>query len=236
MRVGLAASLAVAGLVALALVYAGPAPYAALARGNGFERNVFHVPARALTQREVRYDLATLVALHEWTLRYVLDVFGATALPRDPTIGDPLFTGDEQAHLDDVRRVFAALRALAAAAVVAAAAVLLLAWRRGPTAILRLARDSALVAAIGVAGVGAIAAVAFEPAFLAFHRVFFPQGNFLFGEDSNLLALYPEAYWYGVTVRIAVAFIVGAGMAAAFAHLALRALRERSGSAIVRSP
>jgi len=97
-RVGLAASLAVAGLVALALVYAGPAPYAALARGNGFERNVFHVPARALTQREVRYDVATLVALHEWTLRYVLDVFGATALPRDPTIGDPLFTADEQAH------------------------------------------------------------------------------------------------------------------------------------------
>ena len=53
-----------------------------------------------------------------------------------------------------------------------------------------------------------VAAVAFEPMFLAFHYVFFPQGNFLFGPGSNLIRLYPEAYWYAVTLRVGVAFVV----------------------------
>jgi uncharacterized membrane protein len=71
----------------------------------------------------------------------------------------------------------------------------------------RLVRDAAIAAGAGTAIVAAGAAVAFDPLFLLFHEVFFPQGNFLFGPDSNLLVLYPEPYWYGVTLRIGLAFV-----------------------------
>src|SRR5205814_9895795 len=43
---------------------------------------------------------------------------------------------------------------------------------------------------------GGFFAVAFDQAFLLFHRIFFPQGNFLFGADSNLLRLFPEGFWF----------------------------------------
>ena len=53
-------------------------------------------------------------------------------------------------------------------------------------------------AAVGIAAivVGGIVAFAFDQAFLAFHELFFPQGNFLFGPDSNLLRLFPEGFWF----------------------------------------
>jgi uncharacterized membrane protein len=75
----------------------------------------------------------------------------------------------------------------------------------------------AIVAAIGVAAV-----LAFDPLFLLFHEVFFPQGNFLFAPDSNLLRLYPEWYWQGITAAVALSFIALAVMTAGAAHIALR--------------
>jgi uncharacterized membrane protein len=44
--------------------------------------------------------------------------------------------------------------------------------------------------------IGLLFALAFDQAFLAFHEVFFPQGNFLFGPGSNLLRLFPEGFWF----------------------------------------
>jgi uncharacterized membrane protein len=71
--------------------------------------------------------------------------------------------------------------------------------------------------------VAAAAALAFEPLFLLFHAVLFPQGNFLFPAGSNLLALYPDPYWYGVTLRVGLTFV---GAAAAIALGATATLRR----------
>lgn len=219
-----AVAFAVAALVALALLFSGTATYSEIARAGHFEEATFQLAPRSASPRTVRYTLEGLVDLHQWTLAYVqrADV----ALPRDPTIRDPFFTADEQRHLDDVRAVFTGAK-LAMAAGIAVLAVLVVRAVRARTAP-RLARDGALAAGIGVTGVAAIVAVAFEPAFLAFHYVFFPQGNFLFDPaTSNLLALYPEHYWYGVTLRIGIAFVAIAGLVAGAAHMWLRATRSR---------
>ena len=74
---------------------------------------------------------------------------------------------------------------------------------------------------IAAGSIGAIAvmlaivfAVAFEPAFLFFHRLFFPPGTYLFEPGSNLITLFPEGFWYeaalaaGATIVLA-ALIVG---------------------------
>jgi uncharacterized membrane protein len=70
-----------------------------------------------------------------------------------------------------------------------------------------LARDAVIAASIGTTIIAVAAAVAFDPLFLLFHEILFPQGNFLFPPDSNLLAMYPDQYWYGVTLRVGLTFV-----------------------------
>ena len=92
--------------------------------------------------------------------------------------------------------------------------------RRGDA--LRLVRAGALIAAGIVALIAVAAAVAFDPLFLLFHEVFFPQGNFLFAPDSNLIRLYPEWYWQGITAGVGLSFVAVALLVAGAAHIALR--------------
>ncbi len=211
-----AASFAVVGAVQAVYAFAGEATYADLARGRG--QVTFVTPSASWTLDDIG-----LVALHRQTLAYVLDAAPEPATMRD---GRPLFDANERAHLADVRAVFRAVRiAWIIAALVLAALVVRGGMRRYA---LRTIRSGAIWAAGAVLLIGLVFAVAFEPAFLAFHYVFFPQGNFLFDPaTSNLLRLYPEAYWYGVTLRIALAFIVVSALAAFAATAALRARAAR---------
>jgi uncharacterized membrane protein len=95
------------------------------------------------------------------------------------------------------------------------------AHRRGDA--LRLVRAGAITAAGIVAIIGVAAAVAFDPLFLLFHDLFFPQGNFLFDPaTSNLIRLYPEWYWQGITAGVGLSFIAVAVLVAGAAHRALR--------------
>ncbi len=214
---GFALALAVGGLVALTLIFSGPSTYAEIARASGRERVTFRTVAPP-PARVIALDLPMLLGYHGMWLDYVT---GRTAgiFRNDNSI----FTDAEHAHMADVRNVFIAAQLAAAAAAVALALLAANAWRLGTLAL--LVRAGALAALVAVGLVGMFAAVAFDAAFLLFHQVFFPQGNFLFAADSNLLALYPEAYFYGVMLRIGAAFVAGALVLAGIAHLSLRRRR-----------
>jgi Protein of unknown function (DUF1461) len=106
----------------------------------------------------------------------------------------PLLDAMERSHMRDVSGL---VRILVA---VLGAALLLLAisgaWlrerrRRGRLLMLAAATIGGVAVVLAV-----IFAVAFEPAFLAFHAVFFPPGTYLFGPDSNLIKLFPEGFWF----------------------------------------
>ena len=163
-----------------------------------------------------RADAISLPALAAWHNNWFSYVTGESDRP-PVSYGASVFTRDEYAHMADVRQVFIAFRVAAVAAAIVSIALLVRPARRGRRAAVLLVRDAALVAAVGVAAIAIGAVVAFDPLFLLFHEVFFPQGNFLFPSDSNLLVLYPDEYWYGVTLRI------GCSFAAAMAVLALAA-------------
>lgn len=210
--------------MAAALAFAGPTTYEAILRDSGATRAIFRVPGRPAP---MDVALPELRAYHEGWLAYVT---GRSSDPAAVVGSPPLFTAQEVAHMEDVRRVFIGAQVAGSVAAGALAVVAAAAWRGGRLA--RLVRGGALAAALGVAAVGAAAALAFEPAFLLFHQIFFPQGNFLFDPaTSNLLALYPQAYWWGITLRIGAAFVVGALALALLAHLALRRERHRSDAA-----
>jgi uncharacterized membrane protein len=160
-------------------------------------------------------DLTRLRELHRVWATYVV---GVSEVPVGPACG--LFTADEYGHMADVRAVFRGAEYAAALALFVLIFRVQRARRRGNA--LRVARAGALIATGIVAMIGIAAVVAFDPLFLLFHELFFPQGNFLFAPDSNLIRLYPEWYWQGITAGVGLSFIVVSLLAAWVAHNALR--------------
>lgn len=210
-------ALAAAGLVVFALAWSGEAPYRDLARANGADRLVLVVPPSG----SATMDLDTAVVLHgEWS-RYVT---GGVAEP--PRSTPSLFTDDEYSHMADVRRVFEVARFLVPLSLFVIIVRLQRARARSPRAMWQLVRDGSLIAALLLVLIGIVAAVAFEPLFLAFHYVFFPQGNFLFDPaTSNLIRLYPDWYWQGMSLRVGLSFIAVALGLSAVAGLRIRAAK-----------
>jgi uncharacterized membrane protein len=128
--------------------------------------------------------------------------------------------------MSDVRHVFIGFEAAAIAAAFVGGILVARAARRRRESAVVLARDASIAAGAGAAAIAIVAGVAFDPLFLAFHEVFFPQGNFLFGPDSNLIAMYPDAYWYGVTLRVGIAFVAVMAAIAVSAAATLRRARR----------
>jgi hypothetical protein len=123
--------------------------------------------------------------------------------------GRPLLAGAERSHMSDVSRLVRILAAL----VVAAAGVAAVTGRRLRHEPHRMARTLVLTAgslAVAAAVVAAIFVVAFEPAFLAFHAVFFPAGTYLFPPGSNLITLFPEAFWFEASVAAGATVVLSA--------------------------
>ncbi len=213
-----AIALAVFGLVALALVWSGDWAYAGLAEATGNTRTTFVRPAGGLDSAgEIPMSLDSL---RDWHSRWSSYVVGLSEQPPNAGPGGPLFTPDEYAHMADVRTVFRGAEYAGALALFVLIFRAQRARRQGDA--LRLVRAGALIAAGIVVVIGIAAAVAFDPLFLLFHEVFFPQGNFLFAPDSNLIRLYPEWYWQGITAGVGLSFIAVALVVAGAAHNALR--------------
>jgi integral membrane protein (TIGR01906 family) len=209
-----AIGLAMAGLVLLALAWSGVGAYEDMARANGVAGASFIDHS---TSRNVDISSGELVAEHRGWSEYVT---GGTA---DPPPTGRFYTADEISHMRDVRGVFDGVKILIPAGLFVMAIRLQRARARSAEAMLRLVRDGAAAAAIALAGVGILAALAFDQAFLLFHRVFFPQGNFLFDPaTSNLVRLYPDWYWQGITLRIGLSFIAACALVAIAASVGLR--------------
>lgn len=209
-----AVGFAMAGLVLLALLWSGVGAYTDMARASGIDGTTF---IDHTTGRTAGMDLAALGEEHRAWSTYVTG--GA---PEPPPAGR-FYTADELSHMTDVRSVFDGAKLLIPAGLFVMAIRLQRARARSAQEMLRLVRDGAVASGIAVAVVGGIAAVAFEQAFLLFHQVFFPQGNFLFDPaTSNLVRLYPDWYWQGITFRIGLSFIAVATAAAGAASVGLR--------------
>ncbi len=209
---------AMAGLVLLALLWSGAGAYADMARASGINGTTF---IDHTTGRNVQLDLAALAEEHRVWSAYVT---GGTADPPPP---GRFYTADELSHMTDVRHVFDGAKLLIPAGFFVMAIRLQRARAHSAEAMFRLVRDGGVAAGVAVAALGIIAALAFEQAFLLFHEVFFPQGNFLFDPaTSNLLRLYPDWYWQGITFRIGLSFIAVAAVVAVAASVGLRRARS----------
>lgn len=141
--------------------------------------------------------------------------------------GTPAFNAREIRHMQDVRDLIGWLfplhtiiTALAGVAVVALAA---------RPATRRLA-GSALIAGViftgvSVIGLGIFAVVGWDLFFTTFHRIFFEGDTWLFLATDTLIRLYPEIFWFTITLMIGGAILVEC------AALAVIGARLRAGAA-----
>lgn len=111
----------------------------------------------------------------------------------------PLLTDAERSHMRDVGALVRLLGVILVIGLLIVLACLLL-LRREPSRIGALLLSAASAVGLAALLIGLLFAVAFDQAFLAFHEIFFSQGNFLFGPDSNLLRLFPEPFWFDASL------------------------------------
>src|SRR5205807_1061725 len=150
-----ALSLAVFGLVALALVFAGPATYEMLARDTPFAPATFHLTDRGVP-RTVQVPVDGLLSYHGEWIAYVT---GRSTSEPGTGPGGAVFTPDEYAHMADVRRVFIGFELAAAVGAAVVATLLARAGRRGRANALVLGRDASIAAGVGVTVVAVAAAI-----------------------------------------------------------------------------
>ena len=133
----------------------------------------------------------------------------------------PILDASERSHMQDVGGLVRVLALLEAGALIA----LLATWRRLRGERVRRGR-LLLRAAAGVGGaalvLAAFFALSFETAFAAFHALFFQAGTWQFGPDSNLIHLFPEPFWFEVSLLAGVAIVLSALLAAWLARRDLR--------------
>ena len=163
---------------------------------------------------QVRHDVATALdttqpEVERVTSSYLRDIYldGAFDASLDGTT--PLLDENERSHMTDVSRLVRLLAGIGILALILA--VITGTWLRHEPRrqgrIMLIAAGTIGTVALLLAG---IFAVAFEPAFLAFHELFFPPGTYLFEEGSELITLFPEPFWFDAALAAGAAIILTA--------------------------
>jgi integral membrane protein (TIGR01906 family) len=129
--------------------------------------------------------------------------------------GVPVLGVRERAHMADVRNVFFDFGAIALLALLILVNLWIYAHRQ---AWFRDAvRRGAIVLAVLVVVVGAVAAIAFDALFEAFHELFFPPGSFDFAASSKLIQLFPDQFWFETSLLLVSVILVLCGLLATLA-------------------
>ncbi len=124
---------------------------------------------------------------------------------RMPGADQPLFTANELSHMVDVKRVTdACWRAEAVSGVLIVLALVLLLARPATRPSAYLALFVGGIVTIGfLVLLGVFMATGFDSAFVLFHDIFFPQGNWQFNYSDSLIRMLPERYFYDYGFLIA---------------------------------
>ena len=159
-------------------------------------------------QQLCQIDQNTVIAASDQTINALL--FTGDFSFRGPGAldnGAPFYTDAEQAHMRDVRVVLYGFLLLALVSAVFVVASLI---RRGRDAARwKAVSRGGIWLIVGIVVLGVFAFVAFDTVFTLFHEIFFPGGNWAFPADSNLIRLYPEAFWELCSLALGVLCVIG---------------------------
>lgn len=159
----------------------------------------------------------TPAAVREVTGSILADLFIGPPAFAVTVDGRPVLDAAERGHMVDVRNVLLPVTIVFAASI-ALLAVLLATSRRRAWLWRGIAWGSGVLALAGVV-VGIAVVFFFDAAFLLFHQVFFPQGNFSFDpRTQRLTQLFPDQFWTETSIAIAVVGLLVAAAVRVVAH------------------
>jgi len=142
-----------------------------------------------------------------------------------------LFNANETAHMKDVKRVMRVMFRMNEVSLVIIlayiSAVVLWARERSPRQLARLAVSGIVVMAAFVGFLAIFAVTGFDAAWVRFHEIVFPGGNWEFNPDTDhLVQMFPDGFWQGTTYFVvlltAAEALVVSAIAAAYLILAPR--------------
>ncbi len=152
---------------------------------------------------------------------------------KDPALNVSYLDANEISHLVDVKaRVRAAIgfrRILTALWMLAIGLIIILAKDKALKAVGDAYRASGIAVLAFVALLG-VASLFFQPLFSLFHEVFFPQGNYLFSENSALLRVFTLQLQFDVFL-VSIFKVALAGAVMFIIGFVLRRLDGKDGSA-----
>jgi integral membrane protein (TIGR01906 family) len=175
-------------------------------------------------------ERAGVPAITGWTSDQVRAVTGS--ILADLFFGPPAFAAEvngqavldaaERSHIVDVRNVLRPATVVFGAAI-ALLAVLFATGRRRAWLWRAIALGSGALTMAGLV-IGIAVLLFFDAAFLLFHLVFFPRGNFSFDpRTQRLTQLFPELFWTETVIAIAVvSLLMAAGVTLAARRRAAR--------------
>lgn len=183
----------------------------------GFEQERSGVPAiTGWTSEQVRTATGSILA----------DVLVGPPLFAAAVNGNPVLDAAERSHMVDVRNVVLPT-AMVFAIAVALLAALVATSRRRAWFWHAIAVGSGTLTVVGVA-VGIAVLFFFDTAFLLFHLIFFPQGNFSFDpRTQRLTQLFPDQFWTETAIAIAVVGLLIAVLMTVVARRQAARLRGR---------
>lgn len=165
---------------------------------------------------QVRHGVAaelgtTQAEVERVTSSYLADIFLDGDFGASLHGDGPLLDESERSHMTDVSGLVRLLTGILVVALVLAgvAAAWLRHEPRRQGRIMLIASGAVGAAAVVLA---VVFAVAFEPAFLAFHELFFPPGTYLFATGSELIVLFPEPFWFDAALLAGASIVLVAAL------------------------
>jgi len=124
-----------------------------------------------------------------------------------------LYNPRELKHMQDVQKVYqSAWRAWQLALGLSVLAGLVMVWSGDThTALASALKWGGLLSAGLIVVIGLLAVLAWRLWFVAFHRIFFASGTWVFNTSDTLIRLFPEKFWFDAALTIS-GLTLGAGL------------------------
>lgn len=169
-------------------------------------------------------------------IRYLLNDADIGYLGRLQLDGEPAFRAKELEHMEDVKIVTrAVLRLHNGLALMLLGGVILLGRTRARRPMLRAALSGGGVFTIGIIVTLVLGALmAWDVFFSGFHSIFFEGNSWRFYNHDTLIRLYPEQFWFDISITIGALTLLGAlaliGGSGWWERRANRALAHKNGA------
>jgi integral membrane protein (TIGR01906 family) len=119
------------------------------------------------------------------------------------------FTDTEKSHMQDVKELIRTMQFIYYGAAVVLLILFFYCYKKFEDdkimfikVLARSSLYSSIAATIILVLIFSTSVFYFEPVFATFHSIFFPQGNWMFSPDSLLITLFPQQFFFDISIRI----------------------------------